>query len=239
MMRGAVGVLGGLGPMATVYFMERVIELTDSDTDQGHVDMIVLQKPSIPDRTAYLVGASDADPLPPMLAAAATLERAGAAFIAMPCNTAHHFYDALAASVSIPFLNIVEETVAAAQARVPGLTRLGILATDGTARTQTYQECCAARGIEAVLPDEAMQTEVMDMIYAGVKAGRPVPEARFRATLDHLRGRGCEAVVLGCTELSILARDLRIGDSDVVDSIDALARASIVASGKSLRPQQD
>ncbi len=77
------------------------------------------------------------------------------------------------------------------------------------------------------------------MIYAGVKAGRPVPEARFRATLDHLRGRGCEAVVLGCTELSILARDLRIGDSDVVDSIDALARASIVASGKSLRPQQD
>jgi aspartate racemase len=231
------GILGGLGPMATVFFMGRVVDLTESDTDQGHVDMIVWNQASTPDRTAYLVGASEADPLPAMLSAAAALERSGAAFIAMPCNTAHQFYDALADSVGVPFLNIVQESVAWARERVPGLATLGVMATDGTVLTGTYEQECRRVGVACVVPAPAVQAEVMDMIYAGVKAGRRVDPTRFHAVLAHLRDRGCEAIVLGCTELSVLARDLGVTDGDVIDSVDALARATIRASGKRIREQ--
>lgn len=229
-----VGVLGGVGPMATVYFMQRVIELTEAATDQEHLDMVVWQHAAIPDRTAYLLGYSDEDPLPVMVADARRLEANGVAFIAMPCNTAHYFYDELAAAVAVPFLDIVDETVAAAQARVPGLRRLGVLATDGTVRTGTYAGVCARRGVEAVVPDDEVQREVSDIIYAGVKAGRAVERERFEAVVDHLRRRGCQAIALGCTELSVLARELGTGP-DVVDSVDVLARRTIELAGRRVR----
>ena len=237
MSKPLAGVLGGLGPMATVYFMSSVLSGTYSLTDQDHVDMIVWNQGSIPDRTAYLIGASDDDPLPHMIAAAQALENSGATFIAMPCNTAHHYYDALAASVTVPFLNIVEETIAWAQQRVPGVARVGVLATDGTVRAGTYERWCEEAGLECVLPEPQVQSAVMSIIYDGVKAGRSVTEAAFRAPIDHLRQRGCDVVVLGCTELSMVYHDLDLHDPDLVDSLDALARATIRAGGKTLRDE--
>lgn len=231
-----VGVLGGVGPMATVYFMQRVIELTEADTDQEHLNMVVWQHAAIPDRTAFLLGYSDEDPLPVMVSDARRLEADGVDFIAMPCNTAHYFYDELAAAVGIPFLDIVDETVAAAQQGVPGLRRLGVLATDGTVRTGTYAGVSARRGVEAVVPDDVVQREVSDIIYAGVKAGRPVERERFEAVVDHLRRRGCQAIVLGCTELSVLGRELGTGP-DVVDSVDVLARRTIALAGRRVRQE--
>ncbi len=234
-MRDAVGVVGGLGPMATVYFMERVIDLTVADTDQEHVDMLVWQQGSIPDRTAFLTGQDDADPLPAMVHAARTLQAGGARMLVMPCNTAHFFYDRLVASVSVPFLNIVEVTLDEARRRVPGLTTIGVLATDGTVHTETYQRAAERAGLDCVMPEPQMQAEVMDMIYAGVKAGEPVAPERFHAAVDHLRRRAAQVVVLGCTELSILQRDLAAYQPDIVDSVDALARATILAAGKQIR----
>lgn len=234
-MQSAAGVLGGLGPMATVYFMERVIDRTDSPDDQGHVPMLVWNDPSVPDRTAYLTGSSDADPLPAMIAGAQALERAGVSFIAMPCNTAHYFYDVLDSSVGIPFLHIVTETLDEAARRVPGLHTVGILATDGTVRTGTYQQAAEAAGLTCLVPDDEVQAEVMAMIYAGVKAGVPVERSRLAAAVEHLRERGAQAVLLACTELSILQRDVALWDADVVDSVDALARATVLASGRRLR----
>lgn len=231
------GVLGGLGPMATVYFLATVIRLTEADTDQGHVDMIVWQRASVPDRTAYLTGVvGAADPLPAMVEAAQTLEAGGATLIAMPCNTAHYFHDALDASVSIPFLNIVTETLSWAGRRVPELSRLGVLATDGTVSTGTYQRYAATAGIECVLPDPAVQVDVMSQI-TDVKAGRPVAPARFRAGIEHLRAKGAQAVAIGCTELSQLVQDHGVTDHDVVDSLDSLARTTILRCGKRLRDE--
>lgn len=230
-----VGILGGVGPMATVYFMQRVLEMTDASRDQDHVDMLVWNHASIPDRTAYIVGDSDESPGPVMAEDARQLERAGAKFIALPCNTAQAFQDEVAAAVSIPVIDIVSVTVEAAKAAVPGLTTLGILATDGTLRAETYHRAAEAAGLTPVAPDDVVQKDVMSMIYDGVKAGMPVERDRFDAAVEHLRTKGAGAIVLGCTELSILQTDLKVDDTDVVDSLDALAARTVTLAGGRLR----
>ena len=102
--------------------------------------------------------------------------------------------------------------------------------------TGTYAGVSARRGVEAVVPDDVVQREVSDIIYAGVKAGRPVERERFEAVVDHLRRRGCQAIVLGCTELSVLGRELGTGP-DVVDSVDVLARRTIALAGRRVRQE--
>ncbi len=229
-----VGVLGGLGPAATVHFMGRVVDLTVAARDQDHVDMLVWQHGSIPDRTAYLLGEGES-PEEALVADVVALERAGARFVAIPCNTAVVWVEQMRAAVSIEVLDTVAETVAAAQRAVPGLRRLGLLATDGTVRAGTYAGAGAAAGVDLVLPEPEVQREVMTVIYDGVKAGMPVPRDRFDALVEHLRERGAEAVALGCTELSVLAEDLGVDDPTVVDSIDALARTVVRRAGATLR----
>ena len=221
--------------MATVYFMQRILDLTDASRDQDHVDMLVWNHASIPDRTAYLVGDSTDSPGPVMAEDARQLERAGAKFLAVPCNTAQAFQDEVAAAVTIPVIDIVAETVAAAQAAVPGLTTIGILATDGTLRARTYHRAAERAGLTAVAPDEQVQKDVMSMIYDGVKAGMPVERERFDAAVAHLRAQGAGAVVLGCTELSILRTDLSVDDAHVIDSLDALAARTVIMAGGRLR----
>lgn len=231
----AAGVLGGVGPLATVYLMQRVIELTQAASDQEHVNMVVLNHAAIPDRTAFLLGRSTDDPLPVLLEDARALSDAGVAFIVMPCNTAHHYYDALAESVDVPFVNLIGETLRRARGQVDGLRKVGVLATDGTLAVGVYAKAAAAMGLDAVAPDREAQADVMDMIYAGVKAGRPVARARLDAAIDHLRSQGAQAIVLGCTELSILARDFDLDAPDVVDSLDTLARRTVELSGKTVK----
>ena len=229
-----VGVLGGLGPAATVHFMHRVVELTDAHRDQDHVDLLVWQHGSIPDRSAFLLGHGES-PEGVLVADAVALERAGAHFIAIPCNTAVVWVEQMRAAVSIEVLDTVAETVDAARKAVPGLQRLGVLATDGTLLAGTYAAAAAAAGVELVTPSPDVQREVMSIIYDGVKAGEPVPRERFDAVVDHLRGQGAEAVALGCTELSVLYEDLGLNDATIVDSIDALARRVVVRAGAPVR----
>jgi len=221
--------------MATVYFMRRVLDLTDASRDQDHVDMLVWNHASIPDRTAYLVGDSADSPGPVMAQDARELERAGATFIAVPCNTAVAFQDEIASAVDIPVLDIVAETIDAARAAVPGLSAVGILATDGTLRAETYHRAARAAGLEPLVPDDVVQKDVMSMIYDGVKAGMPVERDRFDAAVAHLREKGAGAVLLACTELSILRTDLAVDDPDVVDSLDALAARTVTLAGGRLR----
>lgn len=228
------GVLGGLGPAATVHFLRRVVELTDARRDQDHVDLLVWQHGSIPDRTGFLRGENES-PEPALVADVRALERAGATFVAIPCNTALVWVDQMRAAVDIEVLDTVDETVAAARAAVPGLRRLGVLATDGTLAAGTYARSAERAGVELVLPDPDEQRETMSVIYDGVKAGNPVSRSRFDALVEHLRAKGAEAVALGCTELSVLRGDLGVEDPLVVDSIDAVAAATIRRAGGRLR----
>ncbi len=231
-MERAVGVIGGLGPAATTYFMERVIDFTKAACDQEHINMIVFNHATTPDRTAWITGADDRDPLPIMINDAKTLSSLGVTFIVIPCNTAHYFYEDIQRVVDIPVVNIVKETVYYAAAQVDNMHTIGVMATDGTIFTKSYQLAAEKMGLSWVVPDERMQKATMDMIYGGIKCGRTVSRAEFDEVANHLRARGADSIILGCTELSVLKRDLQIRDEDVIDSIDVLAVETVRRMGK-------
>lgn len=231
-MKQAVGVIGGVGPMATVYYMQRVIEMTKAGCDQEHINMLVFNDCDIPDRTAFITEKSPDNPLPVMVEDAKRLEAAGCEFVVIPCNTAHYFYDELEQAVGIPVVNIVEETIRYAKARVQDLSCVGIMATTGTIVTGTYQKYAERAGLSFAVPDEDEQDLLMQIIYDGVKAGKPVPRADFDRVANHLRAKGAQCLILGCTELSVLKRNLPINDPDVLDSIDVLASETVRRSGK-------
>lgn len=228
-----LGVIGGLGPMATAYFLRRIVEMTDADTDQEHLDVVVFNRPSIPDRTAYILDHEKPSPLPPMIEAAQKLEQLGACCIAIPCITSHVLFPSLSTAVSIPFVNILEET--ARHLRENGVKTAGILATTGTVRASLFQDALAAQGVSSVLPDEENQRRVMRLIYDDFKAGRPVELEKFHLASKAVRQQGAECVILGCTELSLIKRDFPVGPG-VLDALDVLARASILRCEKPLRP---
>ena len=139
-----LGILGGLGPMATVYFYELVTRHTQAACDQDHIDIIINSRATTPDRTRFILGQSKDDPFDIMAADAERLVTFGADLLAIPCNTAHYFYDRLNKTIPVPILNMVEETVCAAKQRCD---KVGILATSGTVETHTYQRQCEAQGL--------------------------------------------------------------------------------------------
>ncbi len=231
-MNKPVGVIGGVGPMATVYYMQRVIEMTKADCDQAHINMLVMNDCDIPDRTAFITEKSPDNPLPVMIEDAKRLEHAGCDFVVIPCNTAHYFYDELQHAVDIPVVNIVSETIRYAKEMISDLKCVGILATTGTLVTGTYQKYAEEAGLQAVTLDDNDQARVMYIIYDCVKAGKPVSRAAFDEVANALRAKGAQVLILGCTELSVLKRDLPIHDKDVLDSIDVLASETVRRSGK-------
>lgn len=231
-----VGVLGGVGPMATAYFLRRVVDLTLAERDQDHLDMVVLNHASIPDRTDFVLGRSEDDPGRVLAADARRLERFGVSFLVMPCNTAHHFTRQVLEAVDTEFVSIVEETVRAAVERVPDAPRVGLLATAGTVASKVYADAFGARGVEVVVPDEADQQVVNSLIYDDVKAGRAADPARLRGVADRLVQRGAGVVILGCTELSVMARDHDLLDEpEFLDSMEVLVRTTIERAGGQVR----
>ncbi len=224
-----LGVLGGIGPMSTVYFYELLTSLTMADCDQEHLDIVISSRATTPDRTAFIVGRSDADPLEAMIPDAKRLVEFGADIIAIPCNTAHYFYDRLAAAVDVPILNIIEESVK--HLREQGITRFGLLATEGTVQSRTYQKYCEQHGLECIVPDAERQARVMEIIYTQIKRGMDANMESFYEIAHHMREMGCECVILGCTELSLIKKNAQLGDF-YVDSLECLARSTIKACGK-------
>lgn len=234
--RPLVGVIGGIGPLATAYFLAKVVRLTEAERDQDHLDMIVFDHAAIPDRTAFILDGSTEDPGPVMAEDARRLESFGASFLVVPCNTAHNFTDEVVAAVGIPVLSIIDETVDEARRRVPEVGSIGLLATTGTGASGVYQRALAARGIACVLPDEADQDIVMSVIYDQVKAGKPGDVDAIRGVAGRLIDRGASLVVLGCTELSVVAEDEGLlADPRFVDSLDVLARRTIDRAGGRVR----
>ena len=228
-----VGVLGGLGPMASVYFYEMVVNMTDAKIDQEHVDMIITNRATTPDRTAFIVGESDEDPSKVLIDDAKKLENYGVDFIAMTCNTAHYFYNKIANSINIPMLNIVEETIK--HAKATNHKKLGILATTGNIKTNLYQDMCEKYEIEYMILDENRQSQVMDIIYNDIKSGKSADMNKFNKLVNHLKENGCDGIVLGCTELSILKNDNNLGNDLYIDSLEVLARQTIIKSNRKVK----
>lgn len=229
-MAKTLGILGGLGPAASVYFYQLITDHTEALCDQDHLDIILISKASIPDRTDYIIGKSKESPLPSMLEGVKKLSEAGAQLIAIPCNTAHYFYDEIERLSSVPVLNIVKETVFLAQSI--GIRKLGIMATAGTVLSGTYQKVCASFGLEAILPCEASQQTLMDIIYKDIKTAKNPDMNAFLAVAAELYANGAEAIVLGCTELSLIQGLECYPNFRFIDSLHVLAFRAIQACGK-------
>ena len=227
-MKKTIGIIGGMGPLATVDLFEKITLHTRAERDQDHLHVLIDSNIAIPDRTAALLHGGP-DPRPELIASARRLERMGAQALIMPCNTAHNYYDDVAAAVSVPVLHMIRLTAQALERA--GIGAAGLLATDGTVQTGIYQRSFAGSGVDLLLPDEAGQRAVMDMIYRGVKAGdlRYDPAAVRRA-MEALLDRGAKTLILGCTELPLAVKLYGL-DLPVVDPTLELALGAIRFAG--------
>ena len=235
MQKGKLGVIGGMGPQATLQFCQRVIDLTDAHSDQEHLPMLVLNDTGMPDRTAALLGGDREGVEKRLLEDARLLESWGAAAIAVTCNTAHAFLPAVEGELTVPVINMIAETAAALKAM--GAKRVGILGTDGTLQTGLYHRALEAVGIEPVSPPPEAQAQVMDIIYGEIKKGLAGSEEKFAAAHKALRDMGCDRIVLACTELSTY-KDWHRLDDFFVDAMDVLARRCVEVCGYPLRDMQ-
>jgi aspartate racemase len=230
-----LGVVGGVGPAATVDFMHKVVRNTPAARDQDHIKVIVEQNPQIPDRTDHLTG-DGADPTLALYATCKKLEDSGADLIAIPCNTAHAFIGPIEARLRVPIINMMNVTADYLRATFPAVDRIGLLATDGTIASGVYRTALEARGMTQVLPPLAMQARVMNAIYGarGVKAGFTNGECAddIIAAVESLLLQRVEVILLACTELPLLfpqaATVTRKGRSaHLVDPTDVLARCCV------------
>lgn len=229
-----LGVIGGLGPIATSHFMELVIRMTDAEVDQQNLDMIVYNFPSIPDRTGYILGRNLKNPLHGLLSVGRELFRQGVHYIAIPCMTAHYFYDELQASIPTPIIHGVRETVK--HLKDHGITAVGIMATEGTISSGLFTRELKSAGIKAIIPSDARQQDVTHLIYRNIKAGKDAEMDRFYAVEEELRSKGAQSIILGCTELSLIKRDYALGHG-FIDSMEVLAQQAVLQCGKTLKAE--
>ena len=221
-----IGILGGMGPESTADFFLKVIRATHVPKDQDHLRIIIDNNPKVPDRTLALLGKGES-PLAEMRKTVQNLERAGAELIAIPCNTAYHYYDELQKSTNIPIINMISETAKHIRGAFPNIRKIGLMATTGTMKAEIYHK--EIKGIEIIAPDEGLQEKVMNAIYGeqGIKAGyREEPHNYVLEVASALIKQGAEAIIMGCTEISLV---LGQGDLPVplVDPLQILAEAVV------------
>jgi len=217
-----LGIIGGLGPAASSYFYELITKLTKADYDQQHIEIILFSRPNIPDRSAFIMGESGQSPLPCILDIVKSLNMLGVDYIAIPCLTAHYFFDEIQRKSAAKIISMVEVTVEYLLSQ--SVKSAGILATNGTIASRILQSALENAGILAItpgFPDSWQQGEVMRAIKE-VKSGNPVD---FLPTFP----QSPETILLACTELSLL-RNLN-SNQNYVDCMELLARRSIRLCG--------
>ena len=233
-MRKTIGILGGMGPLATCDLFSKIIQITDASCDQEHVRICIDNNTEISDRTNAIIRHGK-DPVPEMVKSAVRLQSFGADVLIMPCNTAHYFYDRILPFVDIPFLSMIDETAKAISDR--GLRKIGLLATDGTLQTAVYEKAFKKRGISIVVPPPENQVHIMDLIYNGVKAGnKEIDTKPTKKTIDDLFRKGAQTLVLGCTELPV-AFDLYGFDYPKTDPTLILASRAVQFVGAKVKKE--
>ena len=234
LMEKTIGIVGGMGPLATCDLFHKIIDVTEAVSDQEHARVCIDSNTEIPDRTkAILEGGTD--PLPQMIKSARLLEQMGADVLIMPCNTAHYFYERVSQAVKVPFLNMLDETAEEIARR--GIKKVGLLATSGTIQSGVYKKAFDKKNIEMVTPSEDKQKEVMSIIYDGVKAGNySKSPAGFLDAVKELSDAGAQTMVLGCTELPV-AFDMYHLDFAHVDPTLILAKRAVEFLGLPLKKE--
>ena len=198
--RRTLGVIGGMGPQATQCFYQDIIDNTVADKDQDHIDMVIINHASMPDRTSAILIGNTAPVYSRLKNDAEKLIKFGVDYIAMPCNTSHYFIDRLKSETGASFIDMIEETAILIRKR--NISRVGLMATNGTVMSRIYEIKMKEHGIDIILPSEEKQSYVMQIIYDQIKAGIAPDKRMFEEVSRELEDRGAEAVILGCTELS-------------------------------------
>ncbi len=238
-----IGVVGGMGPYAGLNLVEKIFDHTRAASDADHLPVALLSYPDrIPDRTAYLLGETEVNPAEAIAGIALTLDRLGATAAGLPCNTAHapRIFNVVTARLReagarLRLLNMIEETIRFLKEEHPECTRIGVLSTLGSYRIGLHKRALEAAGLEAVLPDENVQEHIVhrtiyDPSY-GLKAQSNPPSKIARQSLlnaiEHLREKGAEAILLGCTELALAIPEAEVEALPIIDPTVVLARALI------------
>ena len=225
-----LGIIGGVGSMASAYFYEMIIEHTKVNCDQEHIDMVILNHATIPDRTAYIVGKSKESPLPDLVKDVKLLNKLGCKMITIPCNTSCYFHKDMQKKSKVPVNNMVEDTIKYLKDK--GATSVYILATDGTINSKLYQGFCEQYGLSYRIPDEEKQALVMSTIYDDIKCGKNTNLEKWNKINEN--NQEGEFVILGCTELSLVKRELKLGDN-FVDPLLIQTEKIISYFGKELK----
>ncbi|MBF1135056.1 MAG: amino acid racemase [[Eubacterium] sulci] len=219
-----LGIIGGMGPMASAVFYDMISSKTDASCDQENLNLILLSHAGMPDRTRAILSKDEAqieEVRSKLLADAIFLQNAGCTAIAVTCNTAHYFVNMIEGELDIPFIHLIRETAEAVASEF-GAKKVAVLATDGTIETRLYQDELSKRGVIAFTPKAEVQALVMHEIYECIKSGKPADEEIWQKIEEYVKAEGCEAAVLACTELSVVRKELSLG-SFYFDPMDIMA----------------
>lgn len=224
-----IGILGGMGPLATSKLLNDIILNTVAHRDQDHIPILIHNNTSIADRTAYIIDSSNENPLEELIKSARILEYGGSDFIIMPCNTAHYFYEDIQESVSIPVLNMIEDAIKLViEKGFKG--KVGLLATDGTIKAEVYHDKAKEYGLEIVTPKVENQKEVMKMIY-NIKedVAQENLEGVYKA-IEDLTNENVDIIIAGCTEVSV-ALEMYDIKGNFIDPMKIMMNRSIKLAG--------
>ena len=230
-----IGILGGMGPEATVELYRSIVSITPAKQDQDHFRILIDNNPKISDRTAAILG-KGSDPFPALLESARILEQAGAGFLIIPCNTAHHWLSELRRSLSIPVLDMIAETAVEVARHRPTLRKIGLLATRGTIQAGLYQRALKAKALNFLTPEPDEQDVIMEVIYR-VKVGDYTAKERLLPMAQHLIQRGADGLILGCTELSLIIKQ-EDTDFPVFDPLSILSYRAVMLVKNGVNDQE-
>lgn len=218
-----VGILGGMGPEATILIMQKLLASVAAKDDADHIPLIVDQNPQVPSRIKHLLENTGDDPGPVMADMARRLVAGGAEALAIPCNTAHHYAGFVRDAVDVPFLDMIALSTAHAASLAAAGAQIGILASPAVRKVGLFEAPLARLGLTATYPqDEGAMLAAIRQI----KAQGPQPQARatLRAASDELLQRGAKVQMIACTEFSLIA-DAVVPKADAFDTLDSLVAA--------------
>ena len=221
-----LGIMGGMGPRATCYLFEKIIDLTDADRDKDHLHIIIDNNTQIPDRTEYILG-NGKDPRIEMIRSAIKLETMGIDYMAIPCNTAHYFYEDIVKYTNVKVIHMIRETAMFLKRNNPAKTDYLLLATRGIYNTKIYKEIFSEYGLNIIEPVEVDKEILMDWIYR-VKSSRfDVCRVEYESLVSKYKKEKDIEVILGCTELPLLADSINIKEEDYINPTFILAQVCV------------
>lgn len=223
MSRRVVGVLGGMGPEATILLQQRLLGSVEATDDADHLPLLIDMNPQVPSRIAHLIDGTGRDPTPVLTEMAQRLEAAGATALAMPCNTAHHYASSIQKAVSIPFLNMVELSVSNVAQTVKDGAAVGILASPAVMIAKVFDAALDRAGLSAIWPGNS---DGLLATIRSIKAHGPTPGAEqvFAAAAEDVAERGAAVLIVACSEFSLI-RDVLPGEIRSLDTVDVLVAA--------------